>query len=159
MELAAAWVRMMPVAEIAREIEQSLDFLTTTARDVPARHRSVRAVFDHSWESSYGSRKEIVLMQLSIFRGGFTREAAEQITGATLPIISSLVDKSLVRRSEGNRYDLHELIRQYVSLHLQANAQEERAAHLRHAEILFEVSSETPVQPCSPVNSGMCWPG
>ena len=132
LELAAAWVRMMPVDEIAREIEHSLDFLTTSARDVPARHRSVRAVFDHSWDLlSVKERK--VLMQLSIFRGGFTREAAEQVAGATLPILSSLVDKSLIRRSEGSRYDLHELIRQYVSMHLHADAQEQRAAYIRHA--------------------------
>jgi predicted ATPase/DNA-binding XRE family transcriptional regulator len=132
LELAAAWVRMMPVDEIVREIEQSLDFLTTTARDVPTRHRSVRAVFDHSWEY-LSDRERNVLMQLSIFRGGFTREAAEQITGATLPILSSLVDKSLIRRREGNRYDLHELIRQYVSMHLQADQQKEHAAYLQHA--------------------------
>jgi predicted ATPase/DNA-binding XRE family transcriptional regulator len=133
LELAAAWVRMMPVEEIAREIEQSLDFLTTTARDIPVRHRSVRAVFDHSWDLLSAVERK-VLMQLAIFRGGFTREAAEQVTGATLSSLSSLVDKSLIRRSEGSRYDLHELIRQYVSSHLHGDAQEKRVAYIRHAE-------------------------
>jgi predicted ATPase/transcriptional regulator with XRE-family HTH domain len=132
LELAAAWVRMMPLGEIAREIEQSLDFLTTTARDVPARHRSLRAVFDHSWDL-LSEKERSVLMQLSIFRGGFTREAAEQVSGASLPILSSLVDKSLIRRREGSRYDLHELIRQYVSIHLQADAPQECDAYIRHA--------------------------
>src|SRR5512139_363316 len=137
LELAAAWVRMMPVDEIAREIEQNLDFLTTTARDVPPRHRSIRAVFDHSWDL-LSARERNVLTQLSIFRGGFTREAAEQVAGATLRILSSLVDKSLIRRSEGRRYDLHELIRQYVSMHLHADAEEQRAAQIRHAEYYLQ---------------------
>lgn len=48
-ELAAAWVRMMPCAEIAREVGRNLDFLTTAVRNVAERHRSVRAVFEGSW--------------------------------------------------------------------------------------------------------------
>ena len=48
-ELAAAWTPVLPPAEIADEIERGLDFLSTTARDVPERHRSMRAVFDQSW--------------------------------------------------------------------------------------------------------------
>jgi predicted ATPase/transcriptional regulator with XRE-family HTH domain len=137
LELAAAWVRIMPLNEIVREIEQSLDFLTTSARDVPARHRSIRAVFDHSWEL-LSAKERNVLMQLSIFRGGFTRQAAEQVADATLPILSSLVDKSLIRRSDGSRYDLHELIRQYVSIHLKADEQKEHTAVIRHARHYLE---------------------
>ncbi len=51
-ELAAAWVRVLPCAEIAAEIERTLDFLAASARDIPARHRSLRAVFDHFLESA-----------------------------------------------------------------------------------------------------------
>jgi len=135
LELAATWVRMMSLNEIAREIEQSLDFLTTNARDVQARHRSIRAVFDQSW-SLLSVEERGVLMQLSVFRGGFTREAAENIAGAALPILSSLVDKSLIRRSDANasRYDLHELIRQYVVERLREGAEEEHALRVRHAD-------------------------
>ena len=49
-ELAAAWVRTLACDEIAQEIERGLDFLSVSARDLPARHRSMRAVFDHSWK-------------------------------------------------------------------------------------------------------------
>jgi hypothetical protein len=75
-------------------------------------------------------------MQLSVFRGGFRREAAEQVTGATLPILASLVDKSLIRRSDANagRYDLHELIRQYAALLLQAEPGEKDTTTKKHAE-------------------------
>src|SRR5687767_9259248 len=112
-ELAAAWVRTLSCEEIEHEIERGLDFLSLSAKDLPARHRSMRAVFDHSWQLLPGNEQS-VLLRLSIFRGGFSREAAEQVTGATLPVLSALVTKSLIRRSGTGRYDLHELIRQYA---------------------------------------------
>jgi len=132
LELAAGWIKIMPPSEIAREIERSTDFLTTRARDVPARHRSLRSVFDHSW-SLLSVEERSVLMRLSIFRAGFTREAAETVTGATLPILASLVDKSLIRRSAVSRYDLHELIRQYATSCLHAKAGENHATSKKHA--------------------------
>jgi predicted ATPase/transcriptional regulator with XRE-family HTH domain len=113
LELAAAWVRTLSCREIAREIENNLDFLSSAARDVPQRHHSMRAVFDSSWHQ-LSAEEQNVLMRLSIFRGGFTREAAAQVCGARLPILSALVDKSLIRHNPKDRYDLHELIRQYA---------------------------------------------
>ncbi|MBL8061736.1 MAG: helix-turn-helix domain-containing protein, partial [Anaerolineales bacterium] len=135
LELAAGWLKIMPPNEIAREIERSLDFLTTSVRDVPARHRSLRSVFDHSW-SLLALEERSALMRLSVFRAGFTREAAERVAGASLSILSSLADKSLIRRSDTNiaRYDLHELIRQYAAMRLQAEAGEMETANKKHAE-------------------------
>jgi predicted ATPase/transcriptional regulator with XRE-family HTH domain/Tfp pilus assembly protein PilF len=112
-ELAAAWVRVLSCGEIAQEIQRNLDFLTTSARDVPERHRSLQATMDHSW-NLLSLDERGVLSRLSVFRGSFHREAAEQVAGATLPLLSALVDKSLLRRLEAGRYDLHELIRQYA---------------------------------------------
>ena len=117
LELAAAWVGMLTCEEIAREIESNKDFLSTSMRDVPERHRSLRATFDHSWKL-LSSHEQDVLSRLSIFRGGFDRNAAEKVAGATLPLLASLVSKSLVRRTEQARYDLHEVIRQYAASHL-----------------------------------------
>lgn len=113
-ELAAAWVRILSVDEIVAEIERSLDFLTAQMRDIPARHRSMRAVFDQSWEMLSSEEKQI-LSRLSVFRGGFGRHAAEQVAGASLLVLSSLVARSLVRRTLAGRYDLHELVRQYAA--------------------------------------------
>lgn len=113
-ELAAAWTRTLSCGEIANEIERGLDFLSANARDMPARHRSMRAVFDHSWKL-LAKEEQGILMRLAVFRGGFTREAAEQIAGANLSALSSLMTKSLARRSGDHRYDLHELIRQYAA--------------------------------------------
>jgi predicted ATPase/transcriptional regulator with XRE-family HTH domain len=117
-ELAAAWVRVLSVAEIAAEIERSLDFLETTTRDLPDRHRSLRAVFDHSWQL-LETQDQVVLRRLSVFRGGFDRQMASEIAGTDLAQLSALIDKSLVLRAPGGRYDLHELIRQYVAGRLQ----------------------------------------
>lgn len=113
LELAAAWVRMLSCEEIAHEIETNIDFLTSTARDVPQRHYSMRAVFDYSWQL-LSAEEQQVMIGLAIFKGGFTREAAARVAGATLPVLSALVQKSLVRYSTAQRYDLHELIRQYA---------------------------------------------
>ena len=132
LELAATWVRMMSLQEVVHEIEQSMDFLSTTGRDVPQRHRSMRAVFDHSW-SLLSQEEQQVMRRLSVFRGGFTRDAAEQVAGGTLPILSSLVDKSLVRRSEAKRYDLHELVRQYAETQLQAEQEDEICTEGKYA--------------------------
>jgi len=135
LELAATWVRMMPVTEIAREIERSLDFLTTTARDVPQRHRSIRAVFDYSWDL-LSEEEQRILRQLAVFSGGFSREAAERVAGATLSHLSALLDKSLLRHTNVHAgwYDFHELVRQYVDLKAQSNREEHTQMHERHAD-------------------------
>jgi predicted ATPase/transcriptional regulator with XRE-family HTH domain len=132
-ELAASWARMMSSKEIMREIGRSMDFLTTTTRDVPQRHRSMRAVFDHSW-SLLSDEERHVMQRLSVFRGGWTREAAEQVAGATLQSLLLLTDKSLVRRNHSGRFDLHELIRQYSATRLKAEEQKQVITQKKHAE-------------------------
>ena len=88
-------------------------FSKSSARNVPARHRSIRAVFEHSWNLLTDDER-CVFKKLSVFRGGFRRDAAEAIGGATLAILSALVDKSLLRVDDSGRYNLHELLRQYA---------------------------------------------
>ena len=131
-ELSAVWTRMLSYQEIALEIEKSLDFLSTNMRDIPERHRSMRAVFDHSWKLLTADERD-VLMKLSVFRGGFTRELAEQVAGANLTHLSALVTKSLIQRIGEKRYDLHEMVRQYASSQLQLTNMQGSAytSHLR----------------------------
>jgi predicted ATPase len=113
-ELAAAWLRLMPCQAIVQEIEANVDFLVTTLRNVPERHRSLRAVFDQSW-NLLSETEQTVLKKLSVFRGGFQREAAEAVAGTLLPQLSSLVDKSLLLVTPSGRYQIHELTRQYAA--------------------------------------------
>jgi predicted ATPase len=141
-ELAAGWVRVLTCGEIAAEIERTLAsdptlaFLTTSLRDMPERHRSMRAVLDHSWKLlSEGEQR--ALRQLAVFRGGFTREAAEQVAGAPLAQLSALAAKSLVQRAGSGRFDLHELVRQYAAARLAAETDEQHAAQERHGLYFF----------------------
>ncbi len=132
-ELAASWVRMLSCREIAQELERNIDFLETKMLDVPQRHRSIRAVFDHSW-ALLTDEERTLLMRLSVFQGGFTRESAISAMGATLSLLSSLVDKSLLRFNRNpDRYDLHELIHQYAFAKLRTDPGEERGASEKHA--------------------------
>ncbi len=112
LELAAGWVRTLSCQEIAQEIERGLDILETPTRNIPARHRNMRVVWDHSW-GLLSEREQTVFKKLSVFRGGFTRAGAEAVANASLPILAALVDKSLLRRTPDGRYDIHELLRQY----------------------------------------------
>src|SRR5579859_3548165 len=121
--LAAAWVGTLSLAEIADEIGQTLDFLETAMRDMPVRHRSIRAVFDTSWNRLSDSERA-VFMKLSVFRGGFTREAAQIVTGAPLRTLAALINKSMLRRDPTGRYDIHELLRQYAGQALDASPQD-----------------------------------
>ncbi len=118
-ELAAPWAQLMSCEDIARGIEQDLSFLNTTLRDMPLRHRSMRAVFDHSW-GLLCTEENSVLRKLSVFRGGFRREAAESVAGASLEVLSALVGKSWLRAAPSGRYEMHELIRQYSAERLRA---------------------------------------
>jgi predicted ATPase/transcriptional regulator with XRE-family HTH domain len=105
-----------------------------TRFDVPQRHRSIKTVFDHSWHLLTDKERDL-LMKLSVFKGGFTRESAVATTGASLLLLSSLVDKSLLRHSKNpDRYDLHELVRAYALEKLRTNPSGEQLALAKYAE-------------------------
>jgi predicted ATPase/class 3 adenylate cyclase/Tfp pilus assembly protein PilF len=112
-ELASVWLRTLSLTEIAKEIEKSIDFLETSLRDVPHRHRSLRAVFEYSWDLLSESERDI-LMKLSVFSGEFDRAAAEGITGTNLSMLAGLVEKSLLRKTAGGRYELLDILRRYT---------------------------------------------
>lgn len=123
-ELASAWTRALPCEEIAREIERSLDILESSARNAPPRHRNMRAALEPTWRQLTEEERR-VFMKLSVFRGGFTREAAESVAGATFRVLLSLVDKSLLRLDANGRYTIHELLRQYGEEQLGASPQQQ----------------------------------
>jgi serine/threonine protein kinase/DNA-binding SARP family transcriptional activator len=119
LELAAPWVRSMTCAEISQELSRGLDILTASMRNLPDRHRSMRVVFEQSWQSLTPVEQEI-LARLSVFHNGCTREAAEKVTGARPLVFMTLVDKALLRH-RSNRYEMHELVRQYAAERLAEN--------------------------------------
>ena len=111
-ELAASWVRFMSCAEIARQLAQNSHIFTSTLRNVPERHRNLRSLFEHSWQMLSPDERRLYA-RLSVFRGSFDREAAEQVAFATLPLLAALIDKSMLRHIPVGKYELHELLRQF----------------------------------------------
>ncbi|MFV9504972.1 MAG: ATP-binding protein [Oscillochloridaceae bacterium umkhey_bin13] len=146
LELAAAWAPVLSCPEIVREIRHNQDLLASSARDVPDRHRSLQAVFDYSW-SLLNADERRALRRLAVFRGPFSRDAAIAVFGAEatdarqamamLPMLASLVDKSLLRSrpapTGGSQYSLHEQIRQYAEAQLRRDPDEYARACRDHA--------------------------
>ncbi len=116
-ELAATWLKTLSCDEIITEIEHDLDFLSTQHADVADRHSSLRAVFNHSWQM-LSVREQRIVSKLAVFRGGFGRKVAQQVTGATLRELANLVDKSILHHDGDGLLFMHELMRQYAEEHL-----------------------------------------
>jgi len=131
-ELSAAWVGLLSCEEIAKEIEHNLDFLSISMRDIPERHRSLRATLDHSWKLLTPEEK-LILSRMSVFQGSFSREAAQAICGASLAVLSSLRNKTLLYRKDQKSYGLHEIIRQYAGLKLAELPDENERVKDQHA--------------------------
>jgi predicted ATPase/uncharacterized protein HemY len=112
-KLAAGWLRAMPLTQIVAEVEKGLDILATQMRDVPARQRSLRALFDTTWAQLTEAERG-VLTAVSIFRGGFTAAAAREVAQANHILLAGLVDRGLLFLSD-THYHVHELIRQYAN--------------------------------------------
>ena len=152
--LATSWLDVYSLERIAEEVQKSADILETDMRDVPERQRSIRAVFEYSWNELKPEDKD-VLMRMSIFRGGCTPQAAETIAGANGRILQTLVNKALLTRNKQGRYDIHELLRQYAEYYFiqtdigddvrdshmtyYAAAVQEREAHLQDSRQLAAV--------------------
>ena len=133
LELASAWAAVLSCSEIAREIERSFDSLTTTMRDIPEGHRSMRAAFQHSWNLLSGS-EQAGLRKLSVFKGSFDREAAQEVANVDIRLLTDLVGKSVVRREGAGRFGMHSLIRQYAAERLAARTAESTTTVCRHTE-------------------------
>ena len=132
-ELAAGWMNVLSPEELASEIRRGLDILTAEMRDVPERHHSMRAVFDQSW-SLLDQAERDAFMRLSAFRGGFTREAGQAVTGASLQLLAGLVNKSFLRHDPtSGRFEMHELLRQYAQEQLEKAPEDSISAMEAHA--------------------------
>jgi predicted ATPase/DNA-binding XRE family transcriptional regulator len=140
-ELSAAWVGLLSCEEIAKEIEHNLDFLSISARDLPDRHRSLRATLNHSWKLLTPEEK-LILSRLSVFHGSFSREAAQAICGASLVVLSSLKNKTLLYRNNQKSYGLHEIIRRYAGLRLAESPDENERVKDKHALYYVQCLSE-----------------
>ena len=137
-ELAAVWVRALPVAEIAAEIAGNLDALESRSTGLAERHHSIRAAFEHTW-GLLTPEEQRALRWLSVFRGGFSREAVRQAARIPLPVLGSLIDKSLLGLNTQGRYRRHRLLHQFTQEKLAENPSEAATARAQHGEYYFGV--------------------
>lgn len=148
-ELAAAWVRLLPPEDMARDLASSLDLLERdpALAAVPARpeHVSVRAVFDRSLQLLSATERDAV-QALAVFRGSFTRAAAQAVAGVALPLLALLVDKSLLGPADGGRFALHPLLAALAKERLHSDPGRHAALMHRHASHLLGRLGDAGVQ-------------
>ncbi len=139
-ELAAGWVDVLSLEKIAAEIQKGIDILETEMRDVPERQRSIRATFNYTW-GRLTSDEQAIFGRLSIFRGGFTDQAAEAIAGAGVRSLRQLANKALVQVSPDGRHDIHELLRQFGAEKLSVSGEHEDI-QAKHAAYFADFMAE-----------------
>ncbi|OQY99153.1 MAG: hypothetical protein B6D41_01775, partial [Chloroflexi bacterium UTCFX4] len=141
LELAAGLTRGATVEHIAAQLERDLTALDSDLRDVSERHRSVRAVFEQSWDA-LNERERAALQKLSVFRGGLDEIAAREIADADAAMLGGLSDKALLYRAGEARFDLHALVREFAREKLVLSASEGSNAmqetRARHAQFFNE---------------------
>jgi predicted ATPase/class 3 adenylate cyclase len=139
-ELAAARVKVLPPSALLDRLEQRLPLLTGGARDLPARQRTLRATIDWSYDLlSFPEQR--LFARLAVFGGGCTLRAAEEICEADLDTLQSLVEKSLLRHTDG-RFWMLETIREFAREQLRALGDEDEIAR-RHASYFLQLAQET----------------
>ncbi|MEL6269145.1 MAG: tetratricopeptide repeat protein, partial [Chloroflexota bacterium] len=112
--LAATWVEYLSVSDIADELASDINMLSTDRVDIPERQRSLTAVLESSWQRLTPELQKKVI-PFFVFRGDFTREAAQEMSGANLMDLRRLVDRAiLVRDPLDGHFTVHEIIRQYA---------------------------------------------
>ena len=146
-ELAAARVKLLSPQAILGRLEKRLDLLTGGAHDLPTRQRTLRDAIDWSYNLLEPS-EQALLARLGVFAGGCSLEVADAVCGHQMNLgevfegLASLVDKSLVRQSDGAdgepRFGLLETIREYALERLEAQGELEELRR-RHAERYLEL--------------------
>lgn len=144
--LAASAVRTYTCQTIALELRRNLDFLATTLRNIPARHRSLRAVFDYVWQllDAKGHR---LLPRLAVFEGGFTATAAQVVADISPYDLADYANRSLFQRSslvnvpdqngtitECQAYTFHRALHGYFLEKLASDNQQYQAVCRRHCD-------------------------
>lgn len=122
-ELAVIWLRVIDTKELYTSISGNIKALSAEKSDLPERQRSIRAVFDYSWNLLTDREKEM-FRKISIFVGGFTRDAAIHVVKATVTDLMTLSDRSLIRRKDTAGFTMHELLRQFAREKLEHSPEE-----------------------------------
>jgi len=116
LKLAAAWVRLMSCAAIAGHLacpETALNFLVSPLHDLPDRHASLAALFDHAWQGLTVPEQQ-ALARLATFSAPFDLESALSATASGADLLASLLDNSMLQLDANQRLRLPALLRHFV---------------------------------------------
>jgi len=137
LEMAAGWRSMLTWDEIANRVSDNLEFLVHMREDISPRHRTFAAIFEQAW-GLLPEDAQAALRRLSVFRNAFTIGAAEYVTESFPSNLALLVNRCLIKRIGPERYEIHELLRQFASGKLSAAGNEIDRASARHAEYYLQ---------------------
>jgi len=147
-ELAAARMRTMEPEQVARRLDDRFRLLTGGSRTALPRHQTLRAVVDWSWDLLDDAERAL-WRRLSVFTGGATLDAAEQVCAGgpvrqqdVLDLLTALADKSVVTIKPGPRYDMLEIIRAYGRERL-VEAGEDDQLRDTHAQYFLRMAMES----------------
>ncbi len=126
LELVAAWVRLLPIGDIERDLTGGASLLSSGPGG-----RSMQASFDHSWSLLTPTERD-AFARLAVFRGGFSRDAALQVADVALPVLANLVDKSMLRVDPQGRFDWHALLHEWARAKLNQQPDLARQTTVRH---------------------------
>ena len=137
LEMAAAQLRRWNVTSLARILEQKLDLLSASWPDRPPRHRSLQALFEHTWQALTPVLQE-AFVRLAVFQGPFTLRDAQQVTQVGEAQLRELVASGLVHVREGGRFRLHHVLRDLARERLKQRPETERLWAQCHAGYFLE---------------------
>lgn len=150
LELAGAWAGLLRPAAVLAALRHDLGLLATDLHDVPERQRSIRTVLDATWRRLPPALAG-ALARLTVFRGGFTADAAAAVAGAGLPALMELAGAALLSVDPArDRYTLHELLRQDGAARLAADPAAEAAALTAHAQFVAAFIAHQALALCGP---------
>ena len=153
LELAATWLRALPLSAITQEVKTNLDFLVSLRQDASERHQSMAAVLTQSW-GRLAPDERSALAKLSMFEGGFSRDAAVEVAGASLLMLTRLLDKSLLRREVGGRYGFHPLTKQFAAQKLGQDEAMFRQTHERLSDYFLSFAERAEPELTGPEQAG-----
>jgi DNA-binding SARP family transcriptional activator/predicted ATPase len=131
LKMTAALTQGQSCAAIAQAVAANINLLASNMADLPPRQRSLRATFDYSLQLLLATERDLFL-RLSIFRGGFTREAVQHVVNTNPHLLTRLVSHSLLNY-EGDRYSIHAVVRQFAAEQRRATTSDDSALARRYA--------------------------
>lgn len=146
LELAATWVRLLSLGEIADAVGAGLDLLRAELSDLPPRQRSLRAVLDKTWALLPVPEQE-ALRALGSVDAPFHLRVVGSVAGVTPPTLRRLQAGGLLRRLESGHLGLHPLVRQFAAERTADFPQEAEAVRRRHAEHYARFLADRPRPP------------